>query len=345
MEGRKMLFRLSDIAGVSGSEDNLHEILEEYFKEWTDETTRGRLGDFTAVKKGSGGGGPRILVEAHSDQIGFMVKSIDERGFVHFTGVTEIDPAILPAQEVVIHGRKDVYGVIGMKPPHVLTPEERKTAVRMEDMKIDVGMTQEEAKSLIKPGDTITAGGPCTDLLEGYITGRAMDNRTSLCAMYECARLLKGYGHTADVYFSAAPMEEIGCLGGGPAAYAADPDAAIVLDVTFADTYGYSELPGGCGDGVEIAVGPNVHPELTDELISIAEENCIPYFISVYPGHTGTDAYDIQVTREGIPTVLISIPIRYMHTFTEVVKYEDIERAARLTALFISSLKGWGDLS
>lgn len=342
MEGKDFLFKLSDAFGVSGNEYNLNKLLEDYFIKYTDEIKYSKTGDFYAVKYGMGKRKLKIMIESHADEIGLVVNRIDKMGFIHFTEVGGVDSKVLPAQEVVIHGKEDIFGVIGAKPPHVLTDEEMKSAIDIKDMVIDTGMTEKEAASRISVGDFITINRKCTSLLGDYITGKAMDNRTGICAMYECARELKYMEHYADIYFAATSMEEVGHIGAMTIVNEIVPDAAISVDVTFAERYNDSD-EDGCGKGVEIALGPNIDPELSKGLMQIADRNNIPYFIEAYPGNTGTNAWDIQTARDGIPTLLISIPIRYMHTPAEVVKYEDIETAGKLLSLFVSSLKGRND--
>lgn len=341
MEGRDLLFKLSNSFGVSGYEYNLHNILEEYFRRYSDEILKGNLGEFIAVKKGYGGGDLKVMIAAHADEIGLIVNEIDDKGLVHFTGVTNIDPRTIAAQEVVIQGKKAVYGVVGVKPPHVMTEEDRKKAPGIEEMIIDTGMAREELSGVVSIGDMITVKRECMSLLSDFITGKALDDRSGVCAMFECARELDTIEHEADIYFTATVMEEIDRVGAGASAYGINPCFCITVDVTFADKYADDDIEGVCGKGIEIAVGPNLHPYLTEKLVETSDENCIPYYIEAYPRDTGTDAWNIQTVRQGIPTALISIPLRYMHSSTEVISYRDVEDAGRLMALFISKLKGW----
>lgn len=342
MEGKDLLFRLSNSFGVSGCEFNLHPILEEYFKNYVDEISYGKLWDFTALKKGNGS--LKIMITAHADEVGLVVTNIDDRGFVHFACIRNVDVKTLPAQEVVIHGKKEVYGVIGAKPPHVLTQEEVKKAIKVDDMLIDTGMSEEKIVKLVSPGDFITIKRSCTSLLGDFITGKALDDRAGICAMFECARILKNIKHSPDVYFVATSMEEVGHMGARTMAYSINPDIGIAIDVTSADKYANSDILVECGKNIKIAVGPNIHPELSEKLMKTADDNAIPYKIVAEPGNTQTDAWDIQVAREGIPTLLVSIPIRYMHTSTEVINYSDVEKAGRLLALFVSGVREWGDI-
>ncbi|MCX7904842.1 MAG: M20/M25/M40 family metallo-hydrolase [Caloramator sp.] len=344
MEGKEILKRLSDLNAVSGSEYLLQDDLENIFISYVDEIKKGKMGDFIAVKRGEGEDRLKILITAHADEIGLMVTDIDERGFVSFTNVGGVDPKTLPAQEVVIHGKNKVYGVIGAKPPHVLTEKDRKKSIKMDEMVIDCGMSKDEIKELVKIGDYITIKENSMELLGDFITGKALDNRVGIMALYECAKELNRIKHTSNVYFAATTQEERGLLGVKTTAYDVNPDIGIVVDVTFGDKYANPDIQLECGKGVEITIGPNIHPELSEKLIKIADEYGIPYTIDVAPGGTGTETWNLQVTREGVPTLLVSIPIKYMHTSTEVVNYKDIVKAGRLLALFISSLKNWGDI-
>lgn len=344
MDGKELMFKLCDSFGVSGNEYMLHGILEEYFKEYTDEIRIGKLGDFVAIKKGSSNGDFKIMIAAHADEVGLMVKDIDDRGFIRFANVCGVDPKTLPAQEVIIHGNRDVYGVIGAKPPHVLSAEDMKKAVSMDDMVIDVGMNREEVLSVISVGDFINVKRNCINLLGDYVTGKALDDRCGIAALYECAKELQKMKHTADVYFVATTQEERGHHGATVMSYEINPDIGIAIDVDFGDKYAYNDAKSECGKGIEIAVGPNIHPELSEMMIKVADEYNIKYAIDVSPGSTGTDAWNIQVSRDGIPTLLVSIPLRYMHTSTEVISYSDVKEAGRLLALFIASIRDWGDI-
>lgn len=344
MDGKELLFKLSDSHGVSGDEYRLNDIIISAFSEYTDEIRKGKLGDVAAIKKGSREGEYKIMVAAHADEVGLIVTDIDERGFIHFTKVAGIDPKTLPAQEVIIHGKREVFGVVGAKPPHVLSSDDMKKAPKFEEMLIDIGMTREESKGIVSVGDFITINRECTSLLSDYVTGKALDDRAAIATMYECAKYLQKIKHSSDVYFVATTMEELGHLGAKTMAHEISPDVGVAIDVTCADKYAISDIYAECGKGVEISLGPNLHPELTERVIKLAEEYNIPYIISVEPGPTGTDAWDIQVARQGIPTILLSIPLRYMHTSTEVINYRDVVEAGKLLALFISCVREWGDI-
>jgi tetrahedral aminopeptidase len=344
MEGKELMFKLSDSFGVSGNEYLLHGILEEYFKEYTDEIKIGRLGDFVAIKNGSSNGEFKIMIAAHADEVGLMVKGIDERGFISFVNVCGVDPKTLPAQEVIIHGIREVYGVIGAKPPHVLSAEDMRKAIKMEDMVIDIGMTKIEANKVVSVGDFINVKRNCINLIGDYVTGKALDDRCGIAAMFECAKELQKMKHSADVYFVATTQEERGHLGAKVMSYDINPDIGIAVDVDFGDKYAYSDVKSECGKGVEITIGPNIHPELGEKLMRVADEYKIPYEIDVHPGVPGTDGAAIQISREGIPTLIVSIPLRYMHTSTEVISYGDVREAGKLLALFIAAIKDWGDI-
>lgn len=344
MEGRDLLVRLSNSFGISGSEYKLHGILEEYFKEVTDEIKIGKLGDFTAIKKGTSNGQFKIMISAHADEVGLIVTDIDDRGFIHFANVSGVDAKTLPAQEVMIYGKKEVYGVIGAKPPHVLTPEDMKQAVKMDDMVIDTGMNKDEISEFISVGDFITPKRECANLIGDFITGKSFDDRASIAAMYECARELQNLKHTADVYFIASTQEERGSMGARVMTHEINPDIGIAIDVTFGDKYANPDITAECGKHVEITIGGNIHPELSEMLIKVADDYNIPYVLDIAPGGTGTDARVIQQARDGIATLLVSVPIKYMHTSTETLSYKDVKRIGRLLALFISSIKDWGDV-
>jgi endoglucanase len=262
-----------------------------------------------------------------------------EKGFLHFTEVGGFDERTLLGQEVTVHGRKDLPGIIGSRPPHVLPPEEREKTIPMDKLFIDVGVGKEELERLVRVGDLVTLRRKFTQLQGDLVAGKAFDDRTAVAAILICLEGLASIRHVWDVYAVATVQEEVGLRGAITSAYGLAPDVAIAIDVTFGNQPGVPEAETVKMDkGPAIGFGPNVHPKLYEALVEVAKELEIPYQVEPVPGGSGTDAWAIQVTREGIPTALLSIPLRYMHTSVETVSLKDVERTGRLMAGFIGKL-------
>lgn len=325
--------------GLSGYECEISNVIEEYFKPYSDDIVKDKLGNLIILKKGNTGDRKKIFLAAHMDEIGLMVKQIDEKGFIKFTNVGGIDQRTLLAQEVIVHGKVDLFGVIGNKPPHILSEEEKKKTVKMEDMLIDVGLHKEEVKEIVSVGDIISIRRKMIDLQGDRISSKALDDRAGVAVMYECIKELNKMNHDCDVYAVATVQEEVGLRGAITSTYNIFPDIGIAIDVGFASTPeltndDLSEL----GKGPAMGFGANIHPKVYEGLTQIAKEYNLPYQEEIHPGETGTDAWAIQVTQSGVAAGLISIPLRYMHTSVEVVDLNDIKNAGKILANFIVSL-------
>ncbi|MGM0395563.1 MAG: M42 family metallopeptidase [Bacillota bacterium] len=339
MDTREFLELLSNGNGVSGFEFKLNEIVKDAFSKHTDSVAVDKLGNIIAHKKGTGNGAVKILVAAHMDEIGFMVKDIDEKGFVHFTNIGGIDPRTILAQEVVIHGREEIQGVIGSKPPHLQSESEQKKSIKMEDMIIDTGYKEDRIKNLIEIGDSITVNRKMKSLLNSRVYGKAMDDRAGVASLYEAMKEMSRINHYADIYFVATIQEEVTMAGALTATYGINPDIGIAVDVGFGTT---PELNSSnsieMGKGPGITLGGNIHPGLRKRLVEVAGEYSIPVQTNVWPGPTGTDARAMQITRDGIPALVLSIPLRYMHTSVEVLDMKDVSYTSKLIAFFGTSI-------
>ncbi|WP_372997369.1 M42 family metallopeptidase [Lutispora sp.] len=338
---RDLLKELVEAHGVTGFEHEAAKVVEKYFLPYSDEIKIDKMGSLSAIKKGKAQSPKRIMLAAHMDEIGLMVKKIDDKGFIQFTNVGGVDQRTLLTQEVIIHGKKDLFGVIGSKPPHILEASERKKAVKMEDMLIDVGLSKEDVEKYISIGDPITIRRKLMNLQNDMVAGKALDDRAGVAVMYECLKELKNMHHDCDVYAVATVQEEVGYRGAIPATFEISPHIGIAIDVGFGST---PELPkdetSDLGKGPCIGFGANIHPKVYERLVKVAKEYNIPYQQDIYPGATGTDAWGMQITRGGVSTGLISIPLRYMHTSVETVQINDIKNAGKLLAYFIVSLNG-----
>lgn len=338
MELKSYLKSLSESTGVSGYEHLLSDKILQSFKEYTDEVGMDKLGNVTAIKRGKlNKTNIRIMIAAHMDEIGLMVKDIDDNGFIRFTTVGGIDPRTLLAQEVIVNGRREIYGVIGAKPPHLQDADENEKAIQADDLMIDVGFRKDKLEGLVEIGDIITIKRELIDLEGTYVSGKAFDDRAGVAIMLECAKELNVLRHEADVYFVSTVQEEVGVRGATVSAYNIEPDIGIAIDVGFGTT---PELPReytlDMGKGPGIGLGGNIHPILREKLTEIATEYNVPFQYEIEPGPTGTDARAIQITKCGVPTLLISLPLRYMHTSIETVNLNDIKTSAKLLARFIS---------
>ncbi len=334
-----LLQELSETEGVSGYEEAVRERVCQAMAPLVDEFRVDAMGNLIALKRGTGEEPRRkVMLAGHMDEIGLMVTQVKE-GFLHFTEVGGFDVRILPGQEVLVHGVRLLPGVVAARPPHVLSPEERKKVVPMDDLFIDVGLAPEEVQALVHVGDIITLRVPYTALRNERAAGKAMDNRTAVVAMVACLEELGRLQHTWDVYAVATVQEEVGLRGAITSTFQVVPDVGIALDVTHATMPGISEDKAvEMGKGPSIALGPNIHPRVYDFLVETARRYEIPYQVEPIPGRSGTDAWAIQVSRSGVPTGLLGIPLRYMHNPVETVDLQDIRRAGRLLALTIARM-------
>ncbi len=326
--------------GVSGYEMTVGELITDVFRPIADEIRTDKLGNVIAKLNGEGTGThPKIMLAGHMDEIGLMVQKIDDQGFIKFTTVGGVDQRTLLSQEVVVHGRRDLIGIIGAKPPHLQRPSDRDKAVKREDMVIDIGMPAKEARELVEVGDLITIRRRMAELKGDWLAGKAMDDRAGVAVIYECFLELKKLKHTADVYGVATVQEEVGMRGATTSTYGILPEIGIAIDVCHGDMPGVSEMDTApVGKGPTIALGPNIHPKVYERLCKVAQEYGIGFQSDPSPGGTGTDAWAIQITQAGIATGLLSIPLRYMHTSVETLSLGDVKKAGRLLAHFIASI-------
>ncbi len=293
----------------------------------------------------------RIMLSAHMDEIGLMVRDVVD-GFIFVHSIHGIDSRIMLSMPVMVHGLRELPGIVASVPPHLLKPENRTKYPGFDELIIDVGLPAAEVAQLVQIGDLITPDAPMLELNGSRVAGKAMDDRACVAAVTVCLHELKSLQHQWDVYAVATVQEETGLLGATTAAYYVKPDIAIALDVTFAAQPGVDADTGAeINAGPEIYLGPNFHTKLVEKIKAVASTNELKLQESVIPGASGTDAWAIQVALEGIPTALLSIPVRNMHSPIETLDLRDITRTGRLLAQFIASLDAdflatidWDDL-
>lgn len=334
---------LTELNGISGFENSVSDYLLELFSSKFDEVYRDNMGNVIALKKSKSGNG-KVMLEAHIDEIGFLVKSIDENGFLLVSPVGGIDPRIMLSSSVVVHGNAKYTGVVGAKPPHMMTSDEYSEVVGFDKMYIDVGMTYDEAIENIGIGAMVTFDSEYVNLKNNYLTSKCMDDRASLAVLIDCADKLKNIELGYNLYLCACVQEEVGLRGSLTAAYSVNPDIAIAMDVTHAKTPDESKVSIKCGSGPSLCVGPNIHPSLVDSFENAAKRIDISYEIEVEGGNTGTDAWSIQTSREGIPTLLISLPLKYMHTPIETLMLDDCEKTSEAMCEFLKSFDKTEDI-
>jgi putative aminopeptidase FrvX len=334
-----MLKRLSEASGVSGYEEQVRETVRELFGLYGDAVRTDALGNIIALKQGTGPEPrPAMMIATHMDEIGLIVSDIEE-AFLRFQEVGGFDNRVLLGQEVIVHGRTDLPGIIGARPPHVLTMAEREKPVPQDKLLIDVGLTAEQLKTAVRVGDLVTMRGELVELEGGLAAGKALDNRVSVMAAAICLEELSRLRHEWDVYAVATVQEEIGCKGAITSTFGLEPDIGVAVDVTWARQPGVpDEFTFELGDGPAICCGPNFHPRLYRTMVETAQALEMKYHVEALPRPGGTDAYVMQVSREGIPTAQVGIALRNMHTPVETVAIKDVERTGRLLAAFAGRL-------
>jgi putative aminopeptidase FrvX len=339
------LRRLLTAAGPSGYERAPAAAFTDIARTFTDDVQTDLMGSVVARVGGTSPGAPVLAIVGHIDEIGLIVTHIDDDGFLSMTGVGGWDPQILVGQRLQLLTRNGpIPAVVGKKPIHLLKEDERKKVPEMRDLHIDIGAPDgDAARAAVRVGDVAVIAGEPIELLGDRVISRAMDNRLGCWIALEAARLVaEGGGAPGDVAAVGAVQEEITFGGARTTAYALRPDVAIAVDVTHAtDAPGIDVKQQGkheLGGGAVIERGSTLHPAVFELLYETAEREGIAHTVQVSARATGTDADAIHISRGGVPTGLVSIPLRYMHSPVEMVQLSDIEACARLIAAFARSL-------
>ena len=347
-----LLKAICEAPGVPSREEVVRGVIQDAMSPLVDSIHVDTMGNVIGHKKGSGKG-PKVLIAAHMDEIGFIVRHIDDKGFIRLQPLGGFDARVLVAQRVLVHGfaGETLRGVLqpSSRPAHLLTDAERGKPVSLEDLFIDLGLPADEVRSKIELGDPITMDRTC-ERIGNRVISKSLDDRLLVYVMLEALRHL-GH-HDCDIYAVATVQEEIGLRGATPAAYAINPDIAIALDITIA-----GDIPGGTPDAqiTQLGAGTAIkimdaslvcHPKLVRHFRDVAEQHNIKYQLEIL-GRGGTDAGGMQRVRGGIPSFTLSVPTRYVHTVNEMADVDDINASVEILARWLevchTRTYGYGD--
>lgn len=322
----------------SGFESEAIGVWAEEARQFADQVEIDRHGNAYAIL--NPGGSPKIMLAGHADEIGVIVSHIDEQGFIWFKALGGWDPQVLVGQRLRFIGLKGpVNGVVGRKAIHLMESDERDKAVKLDKLWADIGAKDRaEAKEWLEVGSIGVIDQPPRYMLGRRMISKAIDNRIGAFMVLEALRQAKEMGVGAQVVAVATVQEEIGCYGARTAAFKLKPDTALVVDVTHCSAAPEMDKKavgeGALGKGVVLDVGPMVHPKVLARLRELAKDHTLPYHLSAHGRFSGTDADEIALTREGVPTAAILVPNRYMHSPSEMVDLDDVENIIKLLALY-----------
>jgi tetrahedral aminopeptidase len=333
--------------GLSGYEDPAAKIIEDKWRPLVHEISRSKLGSLHGLQRGTGPAPrPSVMIATHMDAIGLMVTSITE-GFLRISEIGGVDARVLPGTPVEVYPTgagairlSPLPGVVVQPIPLLLPKEERDGPVELEYLLVDTGLPPNQVAELVRTGDLVSFAQPPAELSGETLSGHSLDNRASVAALTVSLEELMARPHSWDVWAVATTQEEVGLIGAGSSAFELHPSMTIVVDVTFAksgEDSNWRTFP--LGKGPTIAMGPNMHPALHKAMQAAADHLEIPYALEYDPTYSGTDAWATQVAAQGIPSLVLGIPLRYMHTPVELVSIKDIQRAGRLLAGFIGGLE------
>ncbi len=331
MDIKEIIIALTEGEGVSGNEQTLKKaelLLSEYAS-----VRRDSLGSIIGT---FGEGKTHIMLDAHLDRIGLIVTAIDDSGFLRVDKCGGCDPRVLSAATVTVWGKKPVFGVITSTPPHLSSADESSKAPTLDNIFIDTGLDADTLKKIVSVGDRITVDAPVKSLTNNIITGSALDDRIGIAALLRVADILKEKQPAVKVSIIFSVQEETTEAGAKAGAFGISPDEAIAVDVSFGNAPGISDSQcGKLGSGAMICISPALSSDMTNELMSIADSKGIKYQTEVCPSSTGTNADVISVSKCGVKTGLVSIPLRNMHTQAELADLNDVESVAQVIASYI----------
>ncbi len=338
MNLKETILSLCGLMSVSGNEKVAAAELEAIVGSVFDEHRVDPMGNHLFIKKCGRENAPKILLDAHFDEIGMMVTGIKEGGFVTVTNVGGVDTRILQAGEVVIYGKEPVYGVFTSTPPHFRKPGEADKLSPMDQLYIDTGYSKEALEELISLGTPVGFKPVYGELMNGRIYGKAFDDKACGACVVWALSDIPADELAGDVYFLFSAEEEVGSRGAAAAAFGVRPDYALIMDVTHAAVPEVTERPLSPFDsGVVVEVAAATDRKLTFMVKDLCDKGEIPYTIQACPGNTGTNANVLGMSIDGIPSVLCSLPLKSMHSAAEVISLKDAEALGNLTKAFVTS--------
>lgn len=338
MEILETLIKLCDTDGISGFEKNASTITKSLLEPLVDSCYIDKFGNVIGKKLSKKPDAKTVMLDAHIDQIGFIVTDITDDGFLKFAQVGGVDPRMLLGIDVFVLGKEKLRGIVSCKPPHIMT--DFKKAPPISEMAIDIGMSKERALEFVSIGTPVVFAETVYSLSKDSVTGKCLDDRAGIMTILYALDKLQGKDIDVNVLVVFTTCEETSGLGARVTSYELNPDFAIAVDVTHGKTPDSSPLKAFDMGQIYIGKGPNLHKKLTANLIKTAKAYDVPYGIEVMEGETGTNAWYIQVARQGIPTALISLPLKYMHTPIETIKISDVKSTGKLIYRFLKDFRG-----
>lgn len=342
MELIQTIARLTNATGVSGDEFGVSAIAAELLKPYVDRVEIDKLGNVTGYRSCGKPGAKTLMLDAHLDQIGFLITEVLDEGFCRFIGMGVDQRMLLGSQLTVLTKEGPIPAVVSCIPPHLQNPGDNKKSVPIEEMVLDLGMGGEQAKNTVRVGDYAAFSGEALPLKNDLLCGKSMDDRSCFVCILYALEMLEGEELDVDLVILGSTKEEVGGHGAQARAYVDKPDYAIAIDVCHAKTADSKpdDRVFDLGGGPVIGFGSNSIPRFARRLVEVARAKEIPHQVEAVPAHSGTNAWAIQTVESGVCTAVVSLPLKYMHSPVEVLKLSDVRQVARLLCEFVKSFDG-----
>ena len=330
---RQALERLCTCTAPSGFEGPAAAVAAELLRPLVDEVSIDRMGNVLGVRRSKTPGAPKLLLDAHLDEIGLIVTGVED-GFLRFRSIGGVDPRMLPGRELVVLTDPPLRGLVACP-----AGGDEDKSVPLNELYVDVGLSQEEAERAVPVGTPMVYRAGCFPLGEEQMCGKSMDDRACFVTLLRAAELLRDKELDVELHILGSTREEVSGAGAVVGTWAVAPHFCVAVDVTHGKTPdGPADKTFELGGGPAIGVGPNMTRWMTERMIAKAREHSIPYQLEIMSGHTGTNGWEMQISREGVATSVLSLPLKYMHTPVETLSLADMEGVAQLLAAFVEHL-------
>ena len=330
---RQALERLCTCTAPSGFESPAATVAAELLRPLVDEVSIDRMGNVLGVRRSKTPGAPKLLLDAHLDEIGLIATGVED-GFLRFRSIGGVDPRMLPGRELVVLTDPPLRGLVACP-----AGGDEDKSVPLNELYVDVGLSQEEAERAVPIGTPMVYRAGCFPLGEEQMCGKSMDDRACFVTLLRAAELLRDKELDVELHILGSTREEVSGAGAVVGTWAVAPDFCVAVDVTHGKTPdGPADKTFALGGGPAIGVGPNMTRWMTERMIAKAREHGIPYQLEIMSGHTGTNGWEMQISREGVATSVLSLPLKYMHTPVETLSLADMEGVAQLLAAFVENL-------